>query len=129
MKSKIASRIRMMTESLRQAGHTVNSAIEREEWGKNLMSPTECTPLDFMSVKAADHLIAILDRTVSEGVLVELGWASAWGINMTIIIDEALLLSPLVAGLPTISETHIYPVKWNDPQHVWMIPLQVRGLL
>lgn len=80
-------------------------AIEREEWGKALMTGDECTVPDFVKLKEADLVIAFADH--SYGVHVELGWASALGKPIILCVNEEIgFKSPLVEGLATLT-----PVK------------------
>lgn len=92
-------------------GHQVISAHLRENWGKNLMAPSEFTPLDIDAIKNCDVVIAYVDLKPS-GVYIELGWASALG-KKTIIITETPIsqLSPLLIGLSMMNKATVIEFK------------------
>ncbi|MBA3534045.1 MAG: hypothetical protein H0T73_19160 [Ardenticatenales bacterium] len=94
--------IQAMLASLRAEGFDVFCAIEREEWGKALMSGHECTRLDYEGLVAADVMVALC--TGSFGVHVELGWASAHQKPILLLVNETFgIKTPLVEGLYTVS--------------------------
>ena len=76
--------LRSALRELRAAGYEVHSAHEDEEWGEEWMEAKDCTPRDFDLVKQSDLVVAILNSSVSGGVHIELGWASAAGKPMIV---------------------------------------------
>jgi nucleoside 2-deoxyribosyltransferase len=104
-----AARLRLehVISSLRRhfAG-PVFCAIEREQWGQDILPACVCTPLDMQAMRDADLVVAIPGG--SYGVHVELGWASALGRPIFVCVPEVNgILSPLVDGLPHLVPTQI----------------------
>lgn len=119
--SKMASQINVIAEKIRQKGYDLFLAIEQEEWGKAIASAEVCTPRDYRNLMKAKGLVVYLTECFSEGTLVEIGWASAKGIPVTIICPKGLNMSPLIKGLNLIGNNRIYHVDFNDPQQVDVI--------
>jgi len=90
---------------LEKKGHTVRSAHVRENFGKDLMLPETCTPLDFEEIKKCDLFIAIPSNPPSGGVHIELGWASAIRKDILLCIKKTGKYSPLIHGLHKISNS------------------------
>lgn len=88
-------------------------AIDAEDWGRILIDEKECTVRDFEEMKKADYMVVLIFDRISEGVLVELGWASSMKIPITIIAEKSVQLSKLVKGLPYITNCIIYKIDWN----------------
>jgi nucleoside 2-deoxyribosyltransferase len=94
--------------SLQDQGHSVFLAHERESWGEELMTPEECTPLDFREMVKADVVCAYLGNPPSHGVHIELGWASALGKPIVLLIDEDVRYTPLVWGIAGVTHTEFF---------------------
>ena len=92
-----------LKKEIESTGHEVVLAHEREKWGKGLLPPEVCTKLDFDKISEADVVIAYPGNPPSGGVHIELGWASALGKKIVIIMDHKDRYSPLVSGLHTIT--------------------------
>lgn len=75
-------------------------ALEREKYGKNKMFGSECTTADFNEIKKTDLLIAFPEDSM--GVSVELGWASALGIETLVFIDKKYKQSELVKSINSV---------------------------
>ena len=90
--------------ALINAGHRVFMAHYREKWGKDLMSPDECTQADLIEMKKADMVIAFPGYPISGGVHIELGWASAYEKKISIFLQQEVTYSPLINGLHTITD-------------------------
>jgi nucleoside 2-deoxyribosyltransferase len=103
----VGAAVRTSIDALRRAleaeGHSVFLAHERESWGAALMPPEECTPLDFAEMHAADIVCAHLGSPPSHGVHIELGWASALGKPIVLLLSPGQTHSPLVYGLETVT--------------------------
>ncbi|MDD4081920.1 MAG: hypothetical protein PHD05_00900 [Sphaerochaetaceae bacterium] len=91
--------------SLQKKGHVVKSAHVREKFGKELMTPDICTPLDFDEIKQCDLFIAIPSNPPSGGVHIELGWASAINKDIVLCMHTKGQYSPLIHGLDKISKS------------------------
>ena len=85
-------------------------AVEREQYGKNLMKDY-CTALDYEEMKTADLVVAIPDD--SKGVAVELGWASWMQKRLFLLLNRHQRYTPLVYGLGDITETTILSYEGN----------------
>ncbi len=87
--------------------HQVFLAHYREKWGKALMLPAECTTDDFNEMKKTDLVLAFPGWPISGGVHIELGWASALGKKIVLILKNKTDYSPLVYGLEAVTDTEI----------------------
>lgn len=80
-------------------------AIEREKWGKELMSGTECTKPNQDGLIASDIVIAFPDS--SYGVHMELGWASILKKRIIVLTNTKIgIKTPLVEDLNTITKAN-----------------------
>lgn len=100
----------VLAEALRMAGYSVFVAHEREAWGEELMSPQECTPLDFKEMADADVVCAYVGNPPSMGVHVELGWASAMGKPVLLLTEPGLAYTPLLLGIGGVTRAEILPL-------------------
>jgi nucleoside 2-deoxyribosyltransferase len=108
---KIKRILQRIIKLLKENGHEVISAHEREKWGRDLMSPSEFTPLDMKLIKECDLVIAYINDKPS-GVYIEIGWASALNKKIIILTTQSISeLSPLVQGLSQITDTTIINFK------------------
>ena len=62
-----------------------------------------CTPIDFKKVNEADLIVAFPED--SQGVSVEIGWASAAKKDIIVFIDKAYHQSELIRHIDTITKT------------------------
>ncbi|MBO0439017.1 hypothetical protein [Candidatus Enterococcus ikei] len=124
MHTDIATKISRIQECLISQRYEVFLAIDRENWGRTIMSPSECTPLDFYGVSNSSHMVVIISKYISDGVLIEIGWASALNIPITIFCEKESNLSPLVLGLPTIGEHQIFYVDFEDTEMIEIMLLE-----
>ena len=92
--------------ALERGAHEVKVPHEREDWGRNIYPPLKCTHLDFVEVQQAEGVIAI--PQTSGGVHIELGWASALGKPILVLIDGPT--TALLAGLSTITDATVREV-------------------
>lgn len=75
-------------------------ALDREEYGKKKMYGADCTTADFNEIQNTDLLIAFPEDSM--GVSVELGWASAFGIETIVFVDKKYKQSELVKSINSI---------------------------
>ena len=92
-------KIKTIVKFLRDKGHEVHNAHEREKWGEDWYAPEDCTPLDFENIKDSELLIAIPGNPPSGGVHIELGWASALNKTVIILLEPGKIYSNLILGL------------------------------
>jgi len=89
-----------------QAHGAVFLAHEREAWGRALMPPEDCVPLDYSEMLAADVVVSYPGDPPSPGVCVETGWASALGKPVILYCPGRRPASPMLTGLKYVSEVH-----------------------
>ncbi len=83
-------------------------ALDRESWGESLMEAHSCAPLDFEEMKAADLVVAYPGNSC--GVSVELGWASAYGKPIVLLLERSRRYSPLIEGLPSLAGADVHVI-------------------
>lgn len=94
-------------------GYAVHNAHKREAWGERFMAPEECTRVDFEEIGSCDHFVALPGHPASPGTHVEIGWASALGKPVTLLLEENKEYAFLVRGLHAVSDVRI--VSFADP--------------
>jgi nucleoside 2-deoxyribosyltransferase len=109
-------RITMLIDYFEQAGCTVYNAHRREAWGKEFLTADVCTKLDFDEIAAADLWVGYPGVPVSPGTHVEIGWASATGKPMVVLLEKEKRHSFLVTGLSSIA--NISYVEFDDPAEI-----------
>ena len=85
--------------TLESHGYEVLSAHRRENWGKDWWPADECTKLDYKWVKTSNLVVALPGDPASGGTHIELGWRSAHGKNLAVLLENGAKYSPLVNGL------------------------------
>jgi nucleoside 2-deoxyribosyltransferase len=103
--------VRSIYALLQDASRDIFLALEREKWGQNLMAPDTCTPLDFAEMERCDVVVAYPGKSC--GVAVELGWASALGKPIILLIDENTSTSPLVRGIGSLPGARVHTISLN----------------
>ena len=87
------------------SGCQVFNAHKREKWGEQFLEPEDFTKLDFDEIAASDVLVAVPGPPASLGTHIELGWASALGKPIVLLLergeDYALMLYGLRHIVPT----------------------------
>ena len=87
-------------------------ALKREDYGKNKMYGADCTIADYNEMKEANLLIAFPEDSM--GVSVELGWASALGIETIVFIDKKYKQSELVKSINSIVPGTSYQINTQN---------------
>jgi nucleoside 2-deoxyribosyltransferase len=105
------SQLSTLRAALMANGHSVFLAHEREAWGAELMTPQQCTPLDFAEMQETDVVCAYLGEPPSYGVHIELGWASALDKPILLLVNSTVAYSPLVWGLSEMTEVRVLEVN------------------
>ncbi|HKP76121.1 MAG TPA: hypothetical protein VJT67_11305 [Longimicrobiaceae bacterium] len=104
-----AAFLREAEAELARGGHTVFLAHRVEEYGAKLRPPAVCTPFDMLEMQRADCVVAIPDD--SYGVHIELGWASALGRPVVLLLPEgARETTPLLTGLGALGGCDVVTV-------------------
>ncbi|MFF3552446.1 nucleoside 2-deoxyribosyltransferase [Streptomyces tsukubensis] len=84
-------------------GLSVHNAHRREAWGAELMRPEQCTKLDQDEIRKADVFVALPGRPASPGTHIEIGWASAFGKPIVLLLEREHEYTFLVQGLHTVA--------------------------
>lgn len=97
------NRIERLIEHFESKGCEVSNAHKREAWGEEFLDPDIYTKVDFDEISKADVLVALPGNPVSPGTHVEIGWASALGKPIVLLVDPEKECAGLLRGLRTIT--------------------------
>lgn len=103
MRAADRARFETLIERLERDGHQVHNAHRREGWGAAFLTPEECTRLDFEEIAGCDVFIAFPGVPASPGTHVEIGWASALGKPVILLLEQGREYAFLVRGLYTVA--------------------------
>ena len=103
--------IESLVEHFADGGAEVYNAHRRELWGVKLMQPLEYTRLDYEGVAACDVFVVQPGAPASLGTHVELGWASALGKPIVLLLDPEATYAGMVLGLASLVPTAAVPLK------------------
>lgn len=78
----------VLIEHFERQGLHVYNAHRREAWGAEVMPPDQCTALDQEEIEKADVFVAIPGIPPSPGTHIEMGWASAFGKPIVLLLEE-----------------------------------------
>ena len=84
-------------------GWSVHCAHKREKWGREFMTPAECTTIDYEEISKCDYFVAFPGVPASPGTHIELGWASAMKKRIILLLEEGQEYAYLVQGLDEIT--------------------------
>ncbi|MEO3974882.1 nucleoside 2-deoxyribosyltransferase [Streptomyces sp. CAU 1734] len=104
MRERERSRFEALIAGLEAKGYEVHNAHRRESWGAAFLTPEECTRLDFDEISGSDVLVAFPGAPASPGTHVEIGWASALGKPVVLLLEEGEEYAFLVRGLHTVAD-------------------------
>lgn len=91
-----------ITDRLKKDGFKVFLALEREEFGVKRMKDEVCTYLDYQEMLNTDIFLAIPEE--SQGVAVEIGWASALNKKIVLFQNPKIPNSPLINAIDTVAK-------------------------
>lgn len=94
-------RYEAMISHLESRGYDVHNAHKRESWGASMMTPEECTQLDYEHIRDSDLFVAFPGAPPSPGTHIEIGWASALGKPMVLLLEEGTYAF-LIRGLHVV---------------------------
>lgn len=97
-----------------ERGWEVHSAHRRENWGRDFMTPDECTLQDYGEIARCDYFVAFPGSPASPGTHMELGWASALRKPVIMLLQAEKTYAYLVQGLRQI--TQVESIEYNDNQ-------------
>jgi nucleoside 2-deoxyribosyltransferase len=116
MRPEERSRLEKLIAGLEAAGYTVFNAHRRESWGARFMTPQECTRLDFEQISASEVFVAFPGCPASPGTHIEIGWASALGKPVVLLLEQDAEYAFLVRGLHTVGDvTSLVLAPGEDP--------------
>jgi len=94
--------INRMIDLLESHHFVVDNAHKREDWGKNMMTPNQCTQADFQAIKNCQLFMAFPGTPASPGTHIEIGWASAFEKPIVLLLQKETTYAYLVSGLGAI---------------------------
>ncbi|MFI6087916.1 nucleoside 2-deoxyribosyltransferase [Streptomyces sp. NPDC051218] len=103
MPSRTRAPFASLIEHFEGHGFSVHNAHRREAWGAELMAPAQCTPLDQEEIRKADVFVAFPGLPASPGTHIEMGWASAFGKPIVLLLEEGKEYAFLVRGLHAVA--------------------------
>lgn len=110
------ARYEALISGLEAAGCHVDNAHRREGWGAAFLPPKECTRRDFDEIASSDVVVAFPGSPPSPGTHIELGWASALGKPLVLLIEEHTEYAFLVQGLGAVAAvTYIELAAGEEP--------------
>jgi nucleoside 2-deoxyribosyltransferase len=93
------NRFEKLIETFELNGFEVYNAHRREGWGANFLTPEECTRLDLEEISRSDVFVAFPGNPASPGTHIEIGWASALGKPIVLLLEDEKEYAFLVRGL------------------------------
>ncbi|ELH7813084.1 hypothetical protein Q9F35_004942 [Vibrio harveyi] len=99
-----------------QQNWSVHCAHKRESWGREFMTPAQCTKIDYDEITKCDYFVAFPGAPASPGTHIELGWASAMKKPIVLLLEEDEEYAYLVQGLGEIST--VKTLRYNKEQGV-----------
>ena len=88
-------------------GCHVFNAHKRESWGEAFLEATDFTKLDFDEIAASDVLVAKPGPPDSLGTHIELGWASALGKPIVLLLERDAEYALMLQGLSSLTATAV----------------------
>jgi nucleoside 2-deoxyribosyltransferase len=107
MKPEDRSRFERLIGYFETGGWNVFNAHKREHWGEAFLQPEEFTKLDYDEIAASDVVVAVPGPPASLGTHIELGWASALGKPIVLLLERGEEYALMLYGLGHIAPTVI----------------------
>lgn len=104
MNTEARTRFETLIEHLEAENYHVYNAHRRESWGAKFLTPDECTRLDYDEISASTVFVAFPGHPASPGTHIEIGWASALGKPIVLLLEEGEDYAFLVRGLHTVAD-------------------------
>ncbi len=115
MESHEKQKILNLIAFFEEKGFSVHNAHKREGWGKDFMTPEECTKMDFNEISTCDLFVGFPGSPPSPGTHIEIGWASALNKPVILLLEEGKEYAFLIKGLNTVANvTFIHFQKEAD---------------
>lgn len=100
-------RFEKLIDHFESSGCRVFNAHKREKWGEVFLEPGEFTRLDYDEIAASDVVVAVPGPPASLGTHIELGWASALGKPVVLLLERDEDYAMMLYGLQRIVSTVI----------------------
>ena len=94
-------------------GYEIHNAHIREDWGQSFWAPDQCTKLDYDEIASSDVFLAFPGVPASPGTHIEIGWASALGKQVILLLEKGAYYAHLVKGLHTVGNVHY--LEYEEP--------------
>ncbi|MET9364605.1 nucleoside 2-deoxyribosyltransferase [Streptomyces sp. NPDC006632] len=104
MNTEARTRFETLIERLEAEDYHVYNAHRRESWGAKFLTPDECTRLDYDEISASTVFVAFPGHPASPGTHIEIGWASALGKPIVLLLEDGADYAFLVRGLHTVAD-------------------------
>lgn len=111
MNTQARARFETLIERLEAENYHVYNAHRRESWGAKFLTPDECTRLDYDEISASTVFVAFPGHPASPGTHIEIGWASAMGKPIVLLLEEGADYAFLVRGLHTVGNVTCLTIK------------------
>ncbi len=105
MPAREQERIEGLIGHFESAGSKVFNAHKRERWGADFMEPPVYTRLDYEQISASELFVAMPGSPASLGTHIELGWASALGKPMVLLLEADGEYAGMIHGLGALVPT------------------------
>ncbi|MFJ9752873.1 nucleoside 2-deoxyribosyltransferase [Streptomyces chartreusis] len=105
---ELRGRYRRLIGLYEENGWEVLNAHREEGWGQSMVPAATCTARDFYWMETCDLFVAFPGNPASPGTHVEIGWASAMGRPMILLLEEEGGHAALVTGLGEVAPTTRY---------------------
>ncbi|MDX7992159.1 nucleoside 2-deoxyribosyltransferase [Xenorhabdus littoralis] len=116
MAHKNIKKLQSIIEYFEERGWSVHCAHKREKWGREFMTPAQCTLIDYEEISQCDYFVAFPGIPASPGTHIEMGWASAMKKPVVLLLEENEEYAFLVQGLGEI--TSVKTLRYNKESGV-----------
>lgn len=97
----------------KNSSESVYLALERENYEiKQMKNDDICTLQDYKAICNADIVVAIPED--SQGVAVEIGWASALDKKIILVLDQIYTYSALIKAINVVTDAIIVNIERKD---------------
>jgi nucleoside 2-deoxyribosyltransferase len=114
MRTSDRTRFESLIGHMEREGYLVHNAHRREQWGAAFLTPDECTHLDFQEISGCDVFVAFPGAPASPGTHLEIGWASALGKPIILLLEEGRDYAFLIRGLHTVANVTYLSVSGDE---------------
>ncbi|MFF4321332.1 nucleoside 2-deoxyribosyltransferase [Streptomyces sp. NPDC001568] len=114
MNTEARTRFETLIERLEAEHYHVHNAHRRESWGAKFLTPDECTRLDYEEISASTVFVAFPGHPASPGTHIEIGWASALGKPIVLLLEDGVDYAFLIRGLHTVANVTYLTIGDTD---------------